>query len=105
MTASVREYASERPNTDYAALASRFGDPQKIAESCVAEMEPEELLAEMQIRQKILFLAICVITVLMMVRIIYLTSAYANVRNSINGYAIVEVIEVERETYIEGEFE
>lgn len=86
-------------------MASRFGDPQKIAESCVAEMEPEELLAEMQIRQKILFLAICVITVLMMVRIIYLTSAYANVRNSINGYAIVEVIEVERETYIEGEFE
>ena len=103
MTASVREYASERPNTDYAALASRFGDPQKIAESCVAEMEPNELLKAIAIRQKLLMVIACTVAVLVLMRFCTNLAMFLSFKRDMNGYAVVEIIEIERETISEGD--
>lgn len=103
VTASVREFASENPCVDYRTLAERFGEPQKIAESCVAEMEPEELLKAIQIREKILMILACATVVLVTMRFCFNVASYLSFKRDVNGYAVVEIIEIERETFPEGE--
>ena len=102
---SVREFVSENPGCDYRMLATRFGEPQKIAEQFVAEMEPEELLKEIQMREKILLLLACTAAVLVIMRFCFNVASYMSFKRSANGYAVVEIIEISRETFPEGEIE
>lgn len=103
MAASVREYASENPYVDYRTLAERFGEPQKIAESCVAEMKPEELLKQLQIRGRILRAALAAVMVTATVWLGLFVIAYFRYERNLQGYAVVEVIEISRETFAEGD--
>lgn len=100
--ASIRAYASEQPNVDYRTLAERFGAPQKIAESCVAEMEPEELLKQLQIRGRILHAALAAIAVTMTVWLTIFVIAYFRYEKNLQGYAVVEIIEVEHIVHEDG---
>lgn len=103
--ASVREFASETPDLNYGMLVERFGVPQKIAESSVTEMEPCELLKSMQVRQKILRVALMVIALVLTLRLVCLVVAYVSYAKDLQGYAVVEIIEVEDVIYEEGEKE
>jgi len=100
--ASVREFASENPGCDYRTLVVRFGEPQKIAEQFVTEMEPEELLMQLRIRNKILVIAAAALTLMVVAWYCYLADAFQNFRSDMRGYAIVEVIEVEKVIHEEG---
>lgn len=102
---SIREFASENPGCDYQALVKRFGEPRKIAEQFVAEMEPAELLRGMQIRERVLMLLACTATLLVIMRFCTNLAMYLSFERDVNGYAIVEVIEVCRETISEGDTE
>lgn len=53
MAACVRDFVSNHPNADYAAITARFGTPQQIAESSLENMETAELAQELRIRKKI----------------------------------------------------
>ena len=104
--ASVRDFASEHPGCDYRTLVKRFGEPERIAEQFVAEMEPQELLKAMQIRQKILYAALAAIALVMTIRLVFAAIAYSNYEKDGQGYAVVEIIEVEHIIYEdEGEVE
>lgn len=83
----------------------RFGEPRKIAEQFVAEMEPAELLRGMQIRERVLMLLACTATLLVIMRFYANLAMYLSFERDVNGYAIVEVIEVSRETISEGDTE
>lgn len=100
--ASVREFASENPGCDYRELVKRFGEPERIAEQFVAEMEPEELLVRLRIRNNVLVITAAALTLIVVMWYCYLADAFQNFRSDMRGYAIVEVIEVENVIVEEG---
>ena len=96
MESSVREFAIEHPESDYASLLKRYGSPMKIAETAVMEMEPGELVEELHIRRKILFIFLVAVSIILTIRILFDVEAYLDHEKDMNGYAVVEVIEVEK---------
>ena len=54
MESSLREFASEHPNADYAAIVKWFGAPEKIAESYVAEMQTADIAQRLRYGEKII---------------------------------------------------
>lgn len=103
MEASVREFVTENPDADYRTIVERFGTPERIAEGCVAQLEPAEVLAGMQIRQRVLCLIAVVASAVLALWIVFLTVSFLDFHKDMRGYAVVEVIEIERETFAEGE--
>lgn len=96
MKCIVRDYVTENPNADYQAIVKRFGVPRKIAESYVEELETGELLRELQIRKKILWVTLIAIVATATVWSAFTAAAYLDHFADKRGYATVEVIEVER---------
>lgn len=102
MAISVREFVYENPNISYNTIVKRFGNPQQIVESYVAEMEAEELLQGMKIRKKFLNMAVAVMTVLILVWFCFHMTAYMDHKKDMAGYAVVEIVDVERHVIDEG---
>ena len=99
---SVREFASEQPCADYAVIVKWFGPPKKIAESYVTEMGAAELVQELRIRQKIVYILLVTTAIFLTIKFVYSTASYFDHLRDMRGYAVVEVIEVERTEYTEG---
>lgn len=100
---SVREFVSENPLADYESIVQRFGNPQQIAETCVTEIEPADLIEEVRIQSRVM-LVICGVAILLVImRFGFNMASYMAFDKSVNGYAVVEVVEITRETYLEGE--
>lgn len=100
---SVREFASEQPGVDYADIVKWFGPPEKIAESYVTEMDAAEVLQGIRYRKDILFVLLVAVAVILTARIAFVAKAYNDYEKDINGYAVVEVIEIERLENMEGD--
>ena len=102
VAASVWDYVTRYPNADYRTLTARFGEPQQIAETYVAEMEADELLRELDHRKEIVriifFTAVTIVT-LWFGTVLYMICDNAN---STNGYYVVEIVEEERIELTEG---
>ena len=96
MADSVRDYVSEHPNADYQTITARFGAPQQIAASYIAEMEPTELLCNMRSHKKVVRTVLATALVIVILWAGIVTVAWANHHNHDNGYMIEEVIVVER---------
>lgn len=102
MENSVREFAAEQPNADYAAIVKWFGSPEKIAESYVAEMDAAELVQSIKIRYNVLLIVMVAVAICVALRFITLATAYYKYVDNVTGYAVVEIIEVERVETDEG---
>lgn len=98
MKGSVLEYVSEKPNADYRTLVVRFGSPCEIAETYITQMDADELLSSIQIRQAIVRGFSFMITIVLILWFLFLTISYLDFHKDMRGYAVVEIIEVERET-------
>lgn len=92
---SVRDFVAEHPGADYAAIVSHFGTPTQIAESNIAEMDTAELLGNLQIHRRIVVIILAAATLLVMVRFGFRLAAYLEYYKKVNGYAAVEVIEID----------
>ena len=92
---SVRDFVTEHPGANYAAIVSHFGTPTQIAESNIAEMDTAELLGSLQIHRRIVVIILAAATLLVMVRFGFRLAAYLEFYKDMNGYAVVEVIEVD----------
>lgn len=93
---SVREFASEESASDYAAIVKWFGLPQKIAESYVSEMEASDLLEEMNVRRKVVHILLASVTIIVLIWFGFTATAYYSHLKNENGYAVIEVNEIER---------
>lgn len=93
--ASVRDFVIENSGADYNAIVSRFGTPTQIAESNIAEMDTAELLGNLQIHRRIVVIILAAATLLVMVRFGFRLAAYLEYYKKVNGYAVVEVIEID----------
>ena len=82
---SVRDFVAEHPGADYAAIVSHFGTPTQIAESNIEEMDASELLGSLQIQRKVVAIVLA-----------FRLAAYMEFYKDMNGYAVVEVIEIDK---------
>ena len=53
---SVRDFVTENPHADYAAITQRFGTPQQIAASYIEEMSTPELTQQLRIKKRIVYI-------------------------------------------------
>lgn len=98
MKSSVLEFVSEKPNADYRTLVIRFGSPYKIAETYISQMDTDELLSSIQFRQAIVRGLFLMITIFLILWFLFLAISYLDFHKDMRGYAVVEIIEVERDT-------
>lgn len=100
---SVRDFVTENPNADYAAIEQRFGTPQQIAASCIEEMDAQELTLQLRIRKTIVRIVAATALVLVLLWAgVVVTALIRNVK-AMNGYLIVGEAEViDRTEYTEG---
>lgn len=99
MATPVRDYAERNPCGGYEAIVLRFGTPEQVAESYLADMEVEELSKHLQIKKKIIVIlsASALAIVLLWAGVVCI--ALAEARSNIN-YTIVDNIEVIERTLI-----
>lgn len=93
MESSVRDFVTEHPGADYAAIVSHFGTPTQIAESNIEEMDASELLGSLRVRRKVIIIVLAAATLLVLMRFAFRLTAYLEFYKDMNGYAVVEVIE------------
>lgn len=100
---SVRDFVTENPNADYAAIEQRFGTPQQIAASCIEEMDAQELTLQLRIRKTIVRIVAATALVLVLLWAgVVVTTLIRHVK-AMNGYLIVGEAEViDRTEYTEG---
>lgn len=94
MEASVRDFVTENPDADYAAIEQRFGTPQQIAASCIEEMDAQELTLQLQIRKTIVRIVAVTALVLVLVWAGAVLTALIRHINNMNGYLVVSEVEV-----------
>ncbi len=101
--ASVRDFVTENPNVDYAAIEQRFGTPQQIAASCIEEMDAQELTLQLRIRKTIVRIVAATALVLVLLWAGVVVTALIRHVKAMNGYLIVGEAEViDRTEYTEG---
>lgn len=103
MAGSVRDYAFDGEKPGYNQLVKRFGDPRQVAATYVNEMETDELIARLKINGKIISVVLLAVVLLVIVRFCFNLASLRSFQRDMNGYAVVEIIEVERKLIDEGE--
>ena len=100
---SVRDFVTENPHADYAAITQRFGTPQQIAASCIEEMDAQELTLQLRIRKTIVRIVAATALVLVLLWAGVVVTALIRHVKAMNGYLIVGEDEViDRTEYTEG---
>ena len=83
----------------------RFGEPKQVAFIYVNEMEPDELVEEIRVSKKTVSIITVTAVVMVLLWMARLVISYTDHEKDANGYAVVEVIEVERKLINEEEAE
>ena len=100
---SVRDFVTENPHADYAAITQRFGTPQQIAASCIEEMDAQKLTLQLRIRKTIVRIVAATALVLVLLWAGVVVTALIRHVKAMNGYLIVGEAEViDRTEYTEG---
>ena len=100
---SVRDFVTENPHADYAAITQRFGTPQQIAASCIEEMDAQELTLQLRIRKTIVRIVAATALVLVLLWAGVVVTALIRHVKAMNGYLIVGEAEIISSTeYTEG---
>lgn len=102
MEHSVRDYASENPGVSCQEIRARFGTPQQIAESCIAEMEASELREELKIGWRVKNIILTGVTLAVLIWFGFVVMTYYDVLSYKNGYATIEIDVIEETEYTEG---
>lgn len=98
---SVRDFVTEHPGADYAAIAQRFGTPQQIAMSYIEEMGAPELRRELRIKKRIVCIAGATALAVVLLWAGFVLAVFIDSHKSINGYGrygevtVIESIENE----------
>lgn len=102
MAVSVRDYVSDDVNVTYEQLKKRFGNPKQVAFTYVNEMETGELVEEIRNSKKTVGIIVVTAVVMVLLWSVRLVISYSDHEKDVNGYAVVEIIEVERKLIDEG---
>ena len=104
MEASVLDFVSERPNSDFNTITAHFGTPKQIVISCLEGMDGEELARELAIKKKVIGVAVSVgaIVVLLWGSVVF--SALMEHNDNAEGFYVEQIVNVtEIQNKVEGE--
>ena len=96
---SVRDFVTENPHADYAAITQRFGTPQHAA-SYIEEMSTPELTQQLRIKKRIVYIIGATALVLVLIWAGFVLAVTIDSHKSINGYGrygevtVIEEIEI-----------
>lgn len=93
---SIESYIFDGDYISYRQIRSRFGDPQQIAIACLSEMTTEEVLEKVKRKQFIVRTLLAMVIVVMILWAIYQARALVDFWYDMNGYEIVEIVDVTR---------
>lgn len=102
MAVSIRDYVSDESRVSYKQLVERFGEPKQVAFIYVNEMEPDELVEEIRVSKKTVSIIMVAAVMMVLLWTVSLMISYTDHEKNVNGYAVVEIIEVERKLIDEG---
>lgn len=94
MENSIRDYVSEEVYVTFDQLKNRFGEPKQIALTYINEMEARRLSKELKKEKVIVNTVIVTAIVIVTLWAGMVVTSYIDHRKNANGYAIVEIIEV-----------
>lgn len=80
----------------YRQIKERFGEPKQIAFIYVNEMDTDEILGNLRIRDRIARAVLISLVVLVLSYISAVIVETVSFKKDMNGYAIVEIYEVKR---------
>ena len=103
MATPVRDYAERNPNGGYDAIVHRFGEPEQVAESYLADMEVKELAKHLQIRKKIVAILGTSALVIVLLWAGVVCIALAEAKSNANGGFMEEIEIIAHTEYEEGE--
>lgn len=98
MECSIRDYVCDEADITYEQIKARFGDPKMIASTYVSEIESGELMNLVQAKKAITCIILSVAVIFVSLWAIFLINSYESFKKDVNGYMIVDVVEVERTT-------
>lgn len=98
---TITEYLSGNPAASYTELTARFGTPQQIAASYVDEMGSGELLRDLRIKRKIMWVLVATAAVLIFLWAGLVVASYVDHTQNMNGYLVVGEATVIERTEIE----
>lgn len=101
VAACVRDFVSNHPRADLAAITARFGTPQQIAESSLENMETAELVQELNTRRKILRIVAITALVIVILWSICVGVAVADAMIDSGGTYVDEIEVIEHIVYEE----
>lgn len=97
---NVQDYLEEHPETDFAGIQARFGDPQAIAAAYVDEMGTDELFQAFRVRRKIVTAVTAGIALIVLLWASALGLALLEHHKASNGQIIVVTRELTQENQI-----
>ena len=95
MYSSIRDYVSEGAEPDYTTLVKRFGEPKSIVSEYIAQMDNEELLTGLRMRQRVIRIIVVTVATMLILWTTHIVLAYMDHRKNVEGYLVVEEIVVE----------
>lgn len=98
----IRDYASENSVLSYKELRNRFGEPQQIAESFIAEMEVSDLRENLKTGSRVVRILLAFITLVVFIWFGFAALAYYDVFKYENGYSVIEIEGAEEAENAEG---
>ena len=92
----VQDYVSDGATVSYKRLQERFGSPTEIATAYAQEMESLELIKALHIKKNILHIFLICVFIALILWIALLATSFLSFKKDMNGYNVVEVIEISR---------
>ena len=83
---SVRDYAERNPRGGYAAIVTRFGEPEQIAASYLEELDVSDLKKQLSIRKRIICAVVTASIIAVGIWAGVVAHALWKYNNSANGY-------------------
>ena len=103
MASSIQDYVSEETYVTFNQLKNRFGEPIQIASTYVDEMEAHKLSKELKKKKRFFNSFIITMLVIITLWIGVVVTSFLDHKKNVNGYAIVEIIEIDNNVINEGE--
>lgn len=102
MENSVREFASEQPDADYAAIVKWFGKPEKIAENFVMEMDAASVVGRLRIIESVFHATVISAIIIVILWLGVVSLAMMDHHNRVGGYYMEEISEIDNDSYVGG---
>ena len=90
---NVLSYARDNPDSDYKSIIGRFGTPEQIITSYIAELDESDVIRQIRASKRIVSIAVVTAALILLSWVATVYSAMSNHINNEGGYIVEELID------------